>query len=138
MSELIQRAKAHCFKNHMSTDTCLVCKLADEIERLTVANKEYQYPPEHRISQLQAKVQLLEGENKRLTAEFKNLREEYIERQEWGAEQSMAVIKERDARIEHLEAALRDATEFGEVSFLGVNIPFENFNAMKAALKGDT
>ena len=37
--------------------------------------------------------------------------------------------------IEQLEAAIKQATEYGEVSFLGVNIPFENFNALRTALE---
>ena len=34
MSDLIERARADCFKRHISTGKCLVCELANEIERL--------------------------------------------------------------------------------------------------------
>jgi hypothetical protein len=41
----------------------------------------------------------------------------------------------QQARIEQLETAIKRATEYGEVSFLGVNIPFENFKLLKEALE---
>lgn len=41
-----------------------------------------------------------------------------------------------EAENETLRAAIKQATEYGEVSFLGVNIPFKSFNALKQALEG--
>jgi predicted nucleic acid-binding Zn-ribbon protein len=41
------------------------------------------------------------------------------------------------AKIEQLETAIKQATEYGEVSFLGVNIPFENFKLLKKALENN-
>ena len=46
-----------------------------------------------------------------------------------------SIKREAADRIEQLEAAIKQATEYGEVSFLGVNIPFENFNALRTALE---
>jgi chromosome segregation ATPase len=34
-------------------------------------------------------------------------------------------------RVAELEAAIKDATEYGEVSFLGVNIPFSQFTLLQ-------
>ena len=47
-------------------------------------------------------------EIKRLQAELRLRKDEYVERQEWAAEQATAVIKEKDAEIERLRAALEE------------------------------
>jgi len=39
-----------------------------------------------------------------------------------------------DRRIAELEAAIKYATEYGEVSFLGVNMPFKAFKRLKEVL----
>ena len=56
--------------------------------------------------------------NAKLEAKIKNLREEYTERQEWGAEQAMTVIKNKNERIAKLEAIIK--TLYIETSDNGV------------------
>jgi hypothetical protein len=46
-------------------------------------------------------------------------------------------LAERDAKIERLRAlvdAAKGVTEYGEVAFMGVNIPFKSFRKLKEAL----
>ena len=46
-------------------------------------------------------------------------------------------IAELEERITELEGAIKYATEYGEVAFLGVNMPFKAFKRLKEVLKKD-
>lgn len=46
-------------------------------------------------------------------------------------------IEHLEARVAELESAIQQATEYGEVAFMGVNIPFKSFKILKQALQGD-
>lgn len=75
-------------------------------------------------------------EIERLTAQVKNMREEYIERQEWGAEQAMAVIKELKDRVKVLEPVLEAARPF-ELTWTNFNSNKELKEAIAAADRED-
>lgn len=79
------------------------------------------------IAEAADRIEELEAEVKRfqqLEAEIEELRQEYDDME-----------RVKDAEIEQLREAIQNATTYGEVSFLGVNIPFEAFNSLKKALE---
>lgn len=91
MSDLIRRAKADCFKRHVSTGKCLVCELTDRIEEL-----------EKDLDQARAGCYACEPvaiENKRLT--------EKLEIEENAYDMLATQHDALQARVEKLEAALR-------------------------------
>ena len=49
----------------------------------------------------------------------------------------VALLTEAQERITELEGAIKYATEYGEVDFLCVNMPFKAFNRLKEVLKED-
>ena len=52
------------------------------------------------------------------------------------AAHAFSEVAKFEAENKHLRDAIQNAIEYGEVSFLGVNIPFEAFKNLKKALGG--
>jgi len=87
-------------------------------------DREYVAKIEAEIGRLQARVDELEGV----------LMNESEKRDLLSKEHYRNKIAKLQAKVEALEGAIKGATEYGEVAFLGVNIPFKNFRALKEAL----
>ena len=114
---------------------CLLTKveeLRDEIEYL----EDEVAIADGTIDRLEAKVTQLEAGYLALLEESE-AREHVVELEgkitqlEAGYVSLLDDRNEARERVAELEAAIKDATEYGEVSFLGVNIPFSQFTLLQ-------
>jgi hypothetical protein len=57
-----------------------------------------------------------------------------IEQLRAGCDRLHGYIAEKDAKLQAVVDAAKGVTEYGEVAFMGVNIPFKSFRKLKEAL----
>jgi len=114
MSDLIEQAKSHCFKSHVSTGKCLVCNLSGEVERLTAELEVAVTNLVHKRSRIAELEATLFRRNERLL--------------EW-----LACNHEYEKYIEELEAVLM--TESEKCDLLSKEHYRDRIAELEAALK---
>lgn len=96
MTDLIEDSLAHCFNSHVSPPTCLVCKLRDEIERLTAERDAAQTNWSNEVLELTKENERLRGAIECRDATIKG---------------QVVAMRQAADEIERLRAALEAAPE---------------------------